>query len=328
VKSTTLSWLLSDPPAHTIPSIKIIDKIMNFFGRSGYLFVRYSLTLLLGKKKRDRLDFYLKLNYRTNISFSFYLYIFLYKIARGLKISNLSLVKIDVPKYNYKVYCPATEDDYFNLTIRETDIIELFCPKKKDIVLDVGAHLGRYTIISSNRVGDEGKVVAIEASPLVFEKLNRNIKLNKLSNTTTMNYAVYSKKTEIKLYFPSEGFKNSVYNSVMSNRSQDIGKFVNVDANTLDNIIRSIDIKEEEVNWIKIDVEGAELEVLKGAHNILSKSKDIAILIEIHNTDGGKNLYREIMNLLNHYHFKKEYEKVYEHGERHVIVRKKIPLYS
>ena len=51
------------------------------------------------------------------------------------------------------------------------------------------------------------------------------------------------------------------------------------------------DIKHEQVNWIKIDVEGAEYEVLKGATNILSKSKDIALLIEIHNLTTYNTLY-------------------------------------
>ncbi len=81
-------------------------------------------------------------------------------------------------------------------------------------------------------------------------------------------------------------------------------------------------IKHEDVNWIKIDVEGAELEVLKGATNVLSKSKDIALLIEIHNLGDGKNLYESIMDLLKNYNFKKEFEIVHESGERHLIVRK------
>ena len=96
--------------------------------------------------------------------------------------------------------------------------------------------------------------------------------------------------------------------------------FIEVNADTLDNILSYAGIKVDNVNWIKIDVEGAELEVLKGAHNILSKSKDIAILIEVHNIAEGRSLYENIMDLLKTYNFKIEFEKIYEGGERHIIV--------
>ena len=59
---------------------------------------------------------------------------------------------------------------------------------------------------------------------------------------------------------------------------------------------------------IKNDVEDAEYEVLKGVTTILSKSKDISLLIEIHEIgDDEKTLYQPIMDLLNNYNFKKEY---------------------
>jgi hypothetical protein len=74
----------------------------------------------------------------------------------------------------------------------------------------------------------------------------------------------------------------------------------------------------EEVNWVKIDVEGAEFEVLKGATNVLSKSKDIALLIEVHGPDN----YRPILNFLNLYNFKIEFEKNHESGDKHIILRK------
>jgi hypothetical protein len=66
--------------------------------------------------------------------------------------------------------------------------------------------------------------------------------------------------------------------------------------------------------------------VLKGAHNILSKSKDIAILIEVHNIGEGRNLYENIMDLLKPYNFKIEFEKIHDSGEMHIIVRKKQQL--
>ncbi len=73
----------------------------------------------------------------------------------------------------------------------------------------------------------------------------------------------------------------------------------------------------------KIDVEGAEYEVLKGTTNILSKNKDIVLLIEIHNlTTNNTTLYEPIKEFLNSYNFKIEYENVVDTGERHIIARK------
>jgi hypothetical protein len=99
-------------------------------------------------------------------------------------------------------------------------------------------------------------------------------------------------------------------------------KCIEVSANTLDNILDSIGIKAEDVKWIKIDVEGAEYEVLKGSKNILSKSKDITLLIEVHHLEDNKDLFGTIMDLLKTYNFKKDFEKIYTTGERHIIVRK------
>jgi FkbM family methyltransferase len=83
---------------------------------------------------------------------------------------------------------------------------------------------------------------------------------------------------------------HSIYNTIMSDRAQSKERLVEVKANKLDYLLQSNGIKQEDVNWIKIDVEGAEYEVLKGAKDILFKSRDISLLIEIHNLSGGTNL--------------------------------------
>jgi hypothetical protein len=93
-------------------------------------------------------------------------------------------------------------------------------------------------------------------------------------------------------------------------------KFIEVSANTLDYLLNLKGITD--VNWVKIDVEGAEFEVLKGANNILSNSKDIALLIEVH----GKNTYEPIIDSLRSYNFKIDFEKTYENGEKHIIAVK------
>jgi FkbM family methyltransferase len=301
-----ISWFIKNSEG-----ITIFDKCILFVLKIIYLSLRILLRLVLGKKRRDRL--YVE----RGLDFG----VFWYKSFKFLRPGNSSLLKFKVPKYNYEFYCRVNKDDFKIMTIHEDDIIEHFTPKQGDIVVDIGAHIGLYTIISSKRVGANGKVVAIEADPGNFEMLNRNIKLNKLANVIPLNYAVYSKETKIKLYLPSGESGFTKYNTIMSDWVNTKDKFVEVNANTLDYLLQSNQIREEEVNWIKIDVEGAEFEVLKGAHNVLSKSKDIVLLMELH---GPPNVYRpKVQELLNLYNFKIELEKSYEeNGSMHIIVQK------
>jgi FkbM family methyltransferase len=291
--------------------ITIFDKCILFFLKIIYLGLRILLRLALGKKRRDR--FYVK----RGLDFG----VFWYKTFKFLKPGNSTLLKFKVPKYDYEFYCRINKDDFKIMTIHEDDIITRFTPKEGDIVIDIGAHIGLYTIISSKRVGANGKVVAIEADPENFEMLTSNIKLNQLTNVIPLNYAVYSKETKLKLYLPSGESGFTKYNTIMPNWINTQEKFVEVNANTLDYLLQLNKIRQEEVNWIKIDVEGAEFEVLKGATNVLSKSKDVAILMELH---GPPHIYRpKVEELVNLYNFKIEFEKSYEeNGSMHIIIQK------
>src|SRR5918996_3920552 len=307
------SWLLKEPEG-VIPTL---DKWILFFFKIIYLGIRIILRLVLGKKRRDRLYVERGINYVwiDYLNPSFYLLKLFYKSIKFLGLGNSAvLIKISVPKYDYKFYCRINKADFMT---REDGIIEHFTPKQGDIVVDIGAHIGRYTIIASKRVGAQGKVVAIEAHPGNFEMLNRNIKLNQLTNVIPLNYAVYSKETKIKLYLPEVESGYTIYNTIMSNRARTEDKFVEVNANTLDYILQSKGITD--VNWVKIDVEGAEFEVLKGASNVLSKSKDIALLIEVHGLDN----HIPILEFVSSYNFKIEFEKSNKTGDwRHIVLRK------
>ena len=316
-------WLTKQELIRVVP---ILDRIIVFSVKIIYLLsyvtLRLSLRIALGRKRRDKVFARKRLafNYEFDAMVSFYMIKFLYSIIKFLRLGNPFLLKLNVSKYGgYKAYCPINKDEFINMTTREDEIIEHFTPKQGDIVVDIGANIGRYTIISSKRVGAQGKVIAIEAHPGNFELLNRNIKLNKLTNVIPLNYAVYSKETKLKLYVPDEESGHTIYHTIMERTGK---KFVEIDAATLDylllqlNGIRGGEVVE--VNWIKIDVEGAEFEVLKGAVNVLSKNKDIALLIEVHGPDN----YRPILEFLNLYNFKIEFEKTYGTGDKHIILRK------
>ncbi|HKG88695.1 MAG TPA: FkbM family methyltransferase, partial [Nitrososphaeraceae archaeon] len=218
------SWLLKETKG-----VRTLDKGILYFLKIAYLSLRILLRVALGRRRRDRIFIERGFDFNT----------FLYKVFKVLGIGNSMLLRIHVPKYDYKFYCRINNrEDLVFITNHEEDIIEHFTPKEGDIVVDIGAHMGRYTIISSKRVGANGKVVAIEAHPGNFEMLKSNIKLNQLTNVIPLNYAAYSKETKINLYLPEVESGYTIYNTIMSNRARTEDKFVEVSANTLDYLLQ------------------------------------------------------------------------------------------
>lgn len=131
-----------------------------------------------------------------------------------------------------------------------------------DVILDCGAHHGRSSIILSNWVGDKGKVVAFEPHPKNVEILQKNIELNNLRNIILEQKAVGPSIGRIQI----TGESNSL---VISK-----GTGVAVEMTSLDKY------SDLDPNFLRIDVEGFEVEVLKGAKNILATRPKLAI--EIH----------------------------------------------
>jgi FkbM family methyltransferase len=295
-----------------VKGARVFDKFVFGLLKTVYLGTRFFLRLILGKKRIDRIY------QKRNINFKDYLY----SAARIIGVDKALLLEIHVPNHDYRIHCPLNKEDFIVMTKHEEEIIGIFRPKEGDIVVDVGAHMGRYTIPSSKSVGASGKVIAVEAHPYNFKILQHNLRLNNLTNVSALNWAVYSKKAKLKLYLPDEDLGYTMHHSLMTNylstkyNNEIERKYIEVEADTLDNLVKSRGITR--VNWIKIDVEGAEYEVLKGATEILSANTSISILVEVH----GKDTYAPTIELLRSYNFNIEFEKTYDNGEKHVLARK------
>ena len=277
-----------------------------------YITLRVLLKLLLGRHRRNKIYFLRKFWLETSPS-----YLLMARLDRFFHRSkdNVNLLKIHVPRDHYQYFCRIGKGDF--LPGHESHIVGRFTPKEGDTVIDIGAHIGRYTIPSSKKVGNTGKVVAIEADPENFELLKRNIALNKLTNVLPLNYAVFSTRTRMKLYEQSASAK---YNSLMLARAAKTKNYVEVNADTLDNILKLNEVNQ--VNWIKIDVEGAEFEVLKGSAETLS-GEDLSLFVEIHNIEDPRH-YDNIVDFLKSRNYEITFEQRYEgSGESHVIFRKK-----
>lgn len=279
------------------------------------------MTVSLGKKRRNESRLFQKLQKGNDVISSFLVKVFLYKYLNKFGIKK-GTSKIYIPKYDYKFHCPLNMVDYMSLISREEIILKKFNPLIGNVVLDIGANLGRYTVIAAKKVQNKGKVISIEANPSIFGLLNENIKLNELTNVIPLNYAVFSEKTKIK-FFVNTDLTNNQYgtlNPEIGNfGNKGLEQFVYIDANTVDSILSENSIQSQEVKWMKIDVEGAEFEVLKGSKELLSNAKDLTIIVEIHNLSNGNTYYDEIKNFLEQYGYKIEFEEHRPSGEAHVF---------
>lgn len=134
------------------------------------------------------------------------------------------------------------------------------------VVFDIGAFIGDHTIFYSNAVGEKGKVYAFEPSKEAFECLDYN--LNYKPNTFVYNMALGNTKGFVST--------NEVEDNAGMNFITESEKGVILD--TLDNFVENNNITQ--IDFIKIDVEGYELEVLKGAEKSINKFKP-TLLIEL-----------------------------------------------
>jgi FkbM family methyltransferase len=305
-----LTWVTTDSLEGPIP---LVDAFTLPILKLSFITLRLLLRLILGRQRRNKI-YFLRKFWLDNSSPSYMLMARLHRFLHRNK-DDIHLLKIRVPRDHYQYFCRIGKGDF--LPGHESHIVGRFTPKEGDTVIDIGAHIGRYTITSSKQVGKTGKVVAIEADPDNFQLLKRNIALNNLTNVLPLNYAVFSTRTRMKLYEQSASAK---YNSLMLARAAKTKNYVEVNADTLDSILKLNEVNQ--VNWIKIDVEGAEFEVLKGSTKTLS-GENVSLFIEIHNIDDPSH-YDNIVDFLKYHNYEITFEQRYDDSsESHVIFRKK-----
>ncbi len=148
---------------------------------------------------------------------------------------------------------------------------DYFTPKEGDVVVDIGAHVGKYALVAAKRVGKEGKVIAIEAHPENFKALLNNIRLNDFQNVIALNAAAFSENGKTLRLFGQ-------WDTAYSLKSWD-AKHTKVETRTTDSILRQYDIGS--ADWVKIDVEGAETDVLIGMKDTIANSPHLKMLVEV-----------------------------------------------
>lgn len=164
--------------------------------------------------------------------------------------------------------------------------------KSSDTFVDVGANIGAYSVGLSPFI-KKGRIISFEPNPRALVYLEENIKLNNIENITVNKVGLSDDYETVTLYTPS--LATASINKNKNSNEKEIISLITLDGYCKENGINNIDV-------LKIDVEGHEIKCLNGALEIIKKSKNMILVLEIDdncaNTDTSKQeLFEFIQNL-------------------------------
>jgi FkbM family methyltransferase len=279
ILSESISWIKGSKYGYTYK-----DKIVLFLYISNAIIIIIFIIGIFGKNKL--IDTYFKRTYLLN----------------WIPVKSV-LVKIDGAILSLPMildYIILVKPDWEEKEREFMTQLNLNNNNNNAIVMDIGANIGIYTILLSH-IYPKAKIIAIEASPTIFEMLRSNCKLNNLvfsgSNVLLINKAI-SDKDDITTEFYEKHSMSTMLKEFLTNLSStiltnqdELNKRV-IRTITIDNLVETININE--ISLLKIDVEGAEVLALKGAIKTLTQKKIKNMIIEYHSLEN----YNYIVKLL------------------------------
>jgi len=158
----------------------------------------------------------------------------------------------------------------------------------EDVVVDIGGHIGGFAVRAA-KLATHGQVFAYEASSKNYTLLKKNRQLNNVDNLHIHNQAVSHQSGEMKFYIPSD---NGALGSLLQETDSPMET---VQATTLTDIITANNI--EQINFLKMDVEGAEYDILLNCPTETFK-KVKCIVMEYHEFEGDQRNHRDLVKLL------------------------------
>jgi len=184
---------------------------------------------------------------------------------------SINNATIRVPfKYSW-FYANIYEED-------KTDFIKAHC-KSGDTVIDIGAHMGIFSFFLAKQVGPTGKVYSFEPAPLTYSVLAQTIKYNKLEDIVhARQQAVSDGPGELSFYIYSNSTISNA-NSISAQNADAKAQKVTVTSISLDELYKKENI--QNLSLLKIDAEGAELEILKGGKALITAFHPY-ITLEVH----------------------------------------------
>ncbi|MGZ4401242.1 MAG: FkbM family methyltransferase [Gaiellaceae bacterium] len=147
-----------------------------------------------------------------------------------------------------------------------------------DVCVDVGANTGYFTLLAAKLVGPTGRVYALEPAPETFAALLANIQLNGCSNVIPLQVAAGDARGEV--LFDDQPNGMAIRSGVRPEGIEGSGTLVRVPVRDIPSVLDGEAI--DRLRLVKIDVEGYEVEVLRGLEPLFDTGARPAVLIELH----------------------------------------------
>jgi len=192
------------------------------------------------------------------------------------------------------------EGDSLNLSVNgiyerlETGLVQKEV-KQGDIIVDIGANIGYYTLMFAKLVGQSGRVYAFEPDPTNFEILKKNVELNGYENVVLVKKAVSDKNGTTKLYLS----ENKADHRIFFSNDESERKSIDIETVRLDDFFSQMGARRARISFIKMDIQGAELSALNGMKDLVSlnKPKIVTEFSPIQHKRFGYD-YRHYLNLI------------------------------
>ena len=204
-------------------------------------------------------------------------------LVKGLEVNvdDVIIILTTISDLHYQAK-PFYEKEMFNIIIND-----LYSNEDKEIVfIDVGANIGRYSLFLAKRF-PKLKVIAIEPDPDAYSALAKGVKVNGLTNVIAVNIAVSDINGFTTLFKKYDASLSSIIDSTNTIKT------IKVTTKRLDDVVGGLGLGR--VDWVKIDVEGAELHVLRGFRSGIARFKP-RVIIEVKgfNREGVFSFFREV----------------------------------
>jgi FkbM family methyltransferase len=189
-----------------------------------------------------------------------------------------------------------------NNNVFEPEVIEIAKKyiRPGTVALDIGANFGQMSLLFSKMVGESGKVYSFDADDFVFHILEKNIEANDRENIVPIFGAVHNKSNET-LYFPEQDFvKYKTYGAYGVDYNASTGRKIKTIK------IDDLDIQGE-ISFMKIDIQGGDLQAMEGAITTIGKHKmPILFEYEYHFEEKFKMSFQQYVDFVSRINYKFE----------------------